>query len=328
MFRLPVKEIIVNDDTQVIAKEDDGTAYADNDIVAGSNTGGLLLDGFLNEVIWATATAAAAANNSSNLLKKGKNAYFKLLATATRIVRTTPTAGVAETASFLVTAAAGGDKGDTFRLVTDSLDITPTEYQNRPTEKRYQLGVDCANAAAVVAELVAQINADPYAPVTAYAGFNNASPAQDNSASLVLVGKVAGISVDLYVASYASIDQVVYTIALTKAAAGTTVYHTAEDTSAATAVATLPVNTYAALKNINWAKNFDIDQNINWMPLPGASYNSYYFEVVTQQLSTQGGNNPSPGEVAGNQEYAVRLYVKTGTTLATALDFLPGDLNV
>ena len=323
MHYLPAKEIIVNDDSQVIAREDDGTAYADNDIAAGSNTGGLILDGFLNDIIWSTATAAAANAN-----KGAKNSYFKLLASATRMIRTTPSNGVPETAAWAITAAGGAKKGDTYRIVFDSLDLTPTEYQNRPVEKRYQLGVDCANAAAIVAALVAQINGDPDSLCIAYAGFNNVTPAQDDSAKIVLVGRNVGVSVNLYVGEYSVWDQTAYSVTLAKSAAAATVYHTAEDTSVTTAIATLPVNTYAALKNVNWAKNFHIDRDVNWMPLPGATYNSYYFEVVTQVAQTQPGNDPNVGEVKGVQEFPVRVYAKVGTTLATALDLVTTDLNV
>lgn len=324
MFNIPVKEIIVNDDSQVQLLEDDGTAYADNDVVHSTNTGGVILQGFLNEIIWCNATAAAAST-----ARGGKAAYFEGASGAAKMLRTAASAGVAETAAWTVTAASGGKKGDTYRLVIDSLDLTPTEYQNRPVEKRYMLGVDCANAVAVIAELVTQINADVNAPVTAYAGHNNlATPTQNDSDKIVLVAKTAyiGCQVNLYVGSYADVTQTTYTVTLAKVANGTTVYHTVEDTSATTALPALPVNTYAALKNVNFAKNFHIDRDVNWMPLPGASYNSYYFQVNSGVIQTQEGNQPAPNQLKNSQVYGVRLYVKSGLTLDTALNLLDGDL--
>jgi hypothetical protein len=327
MFNLPVKEIIVNDDTQVILKEDDGTAYADNDVVIDTS-GGFILDGFINEILWGSKAAADA-----NTMKGTKNSYLRFIPNTTSdcMIKTAASNGNSEGAAFAFTAAAGAKKGDTYRLVLDSLDLTPTEFQNRPVEKRYQLSVDCANPAAIVAELVAQINADAFAPVTAYAGFSNASPVQDDTNKIVLVGKTAyiGCSVNLYVGTYADSQQTTYTVSLTKSAAGATVYDTAEDGVHTIQLAALPVNTYAALKNINWAKNFTIDQNINWMPLPGQQYTSYYFEVVTRQLQTQLGGNPSPGEVNNDQVYAVRLYVNNNSapTLLAAMNLLEVDLG-
>lgn len=326
MFRIPEKQIIVNDDTQVVLREDDGTTYADNDV--SNSAGGFILEGFLNEVIWTTAAVAAANTN-----RDGKMSYLRPWSGTDKMVKFTAAAGVTAKVAYIVTAGSGGKKGDTYRLVADSLDLTPTEYQNRPVEKRYQLAVDCANAVAVIAELVARINADPYAPVIAYAGHNNASaPVQDDSDKIVLVAKNAGQSINLYVGEYSVWDQTSYAVTLTKVpnsygSPTGAVYHTIEDTFVTLADAALPVGTYDALKNINWAKNFDIDRDINWMPLPGASYNSYYFEVASQGLAQQLGNNPSPGEIANAQVYAVRLYVKSGLTLDTNLTLLEADVN-
>jgi hypothetical protein len=321
LHSLPIKEIIVNDDSQVIALEDDGTAYADNDIVADTS-GGFILDGFINEILWASKTAADANGN-----KGGKNSYIRFWSGSDRMLKTAYNAGAAEIGAWLIATSGTAKAGDTYRVVVDSLELTPTEFQNRPTEKRYQLSVDCATAAAIVTELVARINADKYSQVTAYAGFNNVTPAQDDTAKIVLVPKKVGQTVGLYVGQYSVVDQATYLVSATKQAAATTVYHTAEDTSAVTAAAVLPKGTYDAVKNINWSKNFNIDVNLNWMPIPGANYNMYYFEVATQQLQSQSGSNPNLNEVAGEQVYGVRLYVKNGLTLDSALTLIEGDLG-
>jgi hypothetical protein len=327
MFNIPVKEIIVNSDSQVVAySQVTGRtpliqAYVDNDIVGSTNTGALILDGFLNEPIWCTSTAAAASTG-----RAGRGSYFNGASGAARLIRTASSAGTTAKVAYAITAASGAKAGDTYRVVTDSLDLTPTEYQNRPTEKRYQLSVDCANAGAIATELVARINADPKSQVIAYKGFNNASPVQDDSTKIVLVAKTVGVSVALYVGEFSVVGQTTYSVSLTKSANGATVYHTAEDTSVTTSDAVLPVGTYDALKNINWAKNFNIDQNVNWMPLPGASYNTYYFEVVSPLAGATTGNDAVPNQVNNNQIYGVRLYVRSGLTLDTALNLVDGDL--
>ena len=336
MFKVPVKEIIVNADSQVVAYNSDGsTAYANGHLAPGSNTGALILDGFHNNPIWSTATAAATSNNQS-----GKGSYFKLLSSATRIIKTTGTAGVAEVAAWTIATSGTAKAGDTYRVVTDTIDLTPVQYQNRPNEKRYQLSVDCANAAAIVAELVKQINADPKAQVTALAGRSNATtPTQDDSNKIILTAKTAGASVGLYVGQYSVVGQSSYLVTATKVAltygtlptGGTNagvVYHTSEDTYATLALPALPKGTYDALKNINWAKNFNIDQNINWMPLPGTTYNAYYFEVVSQNLTLTAANTPYPNEGHANQEYGIRLYVKSSLALDTALSNATNNANV
>lgn len=297
-MKIPVKQIIVNDDSQVRLLEDDGTAYAAAD--ATPSAGGFILEGFLSQIL---------------------GSQLVLLKAATRIIKDTPVVGAAETAAYTVTAAAGIAANSILRLVTDSIDLTPTEFQNRANEKRYQTSKASSTAATTVAEIVAAINGDKNSPVTAYAGFNNVTPVQDDSAKIVLVAKKVGISVDLFIGSGVS------GISIAKVAAGTVVYHTAEDTSATTAKASLPINTYDYLKNIEWAKNLDFDRNMNWMPLPGAQYNSYYFEMEgTAFVGHADGSLAS--EVPGKQRNGFKLWAKTGSTLATKLDLLVTDMNV
>lgn len=287
MFQIPVKEIIVNADSQVVALEDDGTAYADNDIVGSTNTGGLILDGFLNEVIWCTSTAAAAA-----AARGGKASYFNGATGAAKMIRTAASAGTVGTASYVLTGTTCA-AGTVFRLVEDTLDLTPVQYQNRPIEKRYQVSTAQTTVDGVGAAIAAAINADPnaWATVTYTAGTD----------TLLITSKKVGTKIQLYSADYTLPTPTLV-------------------------VGALPIGTYDALKNINWAKNFSIDQNINWMPLPGASYNSYYFEVVSPAITASYGNTPSPNEVHNNQIYGVRLYVKSGLTLDTALNLVDGDL--
>lgn len=282
MFQLPVKEIIVNDDSQVrLLNGADGAAYTALTNLTPT-TGSFILEGFIGPV---------------------SSTQVQLLTTATRIRKTAFSAGVAEVVTFTITAAAGGKAGDTYRVVTDSLDLTPTEYQNRPTEKRYQLSVDCGTADAIKTELIARISADPSSQVTAASG---------GTGIVTLTAKKVGVKVAAYVGEYAVVGQTTYSVT---------------GVNAVTTPAALPVGTYDALKNINWAKNFTIDQNINWMPLPGAQYEAYYFEV-NGSVPAILGNDPIPNELHNGTRFAVRLYVKNNLTLETALDHLVTDLNV
>jgi hypothetical protein len=307
MFNIPVKEIIVNDDSQVRLLDEAGVAFDGSSNSAPSGSGGFILEGFLSKTL---------------------SSQLQLLTTAVRIIKTNPSTGTAEIGAWTVTAASGGKHGDVFRVTTESLDMTPTEFQSQPVEKQYQLTANTTNAATTIANLVAAINNDPFAPVTAYAGWNNAAtPTQDDSAKIVLVAKTKGVQIGLFVGSYADPDQTTYTMALSRNAVATTVYHTSEDTNVVTVDAALPINTYDYLKNINWAKNLDFDRNLNWQPLPGVSYYGYYFEVNGSVQDTVG-NSPIPNEAHGSVKYGVKLWVKSGLALVTALDALVTDVNV
>lgn len=283
MFQIPVKEIIVNADSQVrLLNRADGTAFTGTTNITPTS-GGFILEGFLGPVL---------------------GSQLQLLGTNTRIIKTAATSGTAEIVTFTITAASGAKAGDVYRVVTDSIDLTPVQYQNRPTEKRYQLSVDCANANAIATELAARITADPNSQVTATATTN----------AVTVTAKKVGVKIGVYVGQYAPL------------ASGVSAY-TVTGVLATSQAAALPIGSYDALKNINWAKNFSIDQNINWMPLPGVSYQTVYFEV-NGPVNPLNGNSPIPNEIHNAARYGVRLYVKAGLTLETAIDALIADLNV
>src|SRR5882757_4112747 len=122
MFKIPVKEIVVNKDTQVRLLEDDGTAYQAAD--ATPSAGGFILEGFLSLTL---------------------GSQLVLLSSATRIIKNATVAAVAQIATFQVTSTSAV-KGDGFRIVSTSMDLTPTEYQNRDVEKRYQVSTTQASA--------------------------------------------------------------------------------------------------------------------------------------------------------------------------------------
>lgn len=311
MFNIPRKEIIVNDDTQVVLKgSTDGIAFVA--YVAGTNL---------------VPTTAAHRVQIEGFLTNIPVTSLQLLAAATRVRKSTGAAAVVETSSYVVTlVGAGPAAGDIVMLRTDSLDLTPTEFQNRGTEKRYQFTTGQTTIATIIAHLVATINGDKAAQVVALAGRNNTTPAQNDSAKIVLQAKKPGITID---------DPIILDpvnaangFTLTRDAVATTVYYgTVDGTNVITARAALGVNTYDYLKNINWSKNFSIDQNLSWMPLPNVTYNSYYFEV-NGTVPDNVGNNPTPNEVHGLIKTGYSIFVKQALTLDTALNEFLIDMNV
>lgn len=310
MFNIPRKEIIVNDDTQVVLKgSTDGVTFSA--YVAGTN---------LNP-----ATAAHRVQ-MEGFLTNIPVTSLNLLASATRVRKKTGAAATVANAAWTVAlVGTGPQQDDVVMLRMDSLDLTPTEFQNKGFEKRYQFSSAKTTVATIISHLVATINGDKYAPVVAWAGRNNTSPSQDDSAKIVLIAKVAGRPITDLIGDFQSL---VNNCTFTRVADGTTVYYsTVDGTNVVTGQGTLAINTYDYLKNINWAKNFSIDQNLSWMPLPGVTYNSYYFEVNGTVLDNSG-NGPIPNEVHGAVKTAYSIFVKQGLTLDTALNEFLIDMNV
>lgn len=266
MFEIPVKEIIVNEDTQAILLEDDGTAYADNDVV-GASSGGFIIDGWLPLTLGSELVAL----------------YGNM-----RIIKTATSAAVAQIATYLVTSTSAVADSE-FRVVAQGLDLTPTEFQNRSVEKRYQIPVN-SSAATIATAIAAAINADTYAAVTASV----------NSATVTLTAKTAGIQFWLYSTDISG-------------------------TFTVTTPAALGVGTYDHLKNINWAKNVDFDRNAEWFPRKGATYNIYYFRV--KKLNADGGNLQFPSSERLSNVQDFRIYARVGTTFNTAMDLLDDDCN-
>lgn len=305
------KQIIINDASQIrfLRNAADGATFVENPTsVTWAAVDGFQLEGFLSKKL---VSELNVINTS------GQKRVLKDDAASS---------GVAEIAAYTFTAAGGAKKGDVYRVVTESLDLTPVEFQNNPLEKRYQLGVDCANAAAIVTELVKQINADTKAPVVATGGFNNVSPAVDDTSKIVLTSKVKGVTVKLFVGAYSSPDQTSYTVSLARVAVAGTVY-TAEDVQATTVAAALPLNTYDYLKNIDWAKNLDFDRNVAWYPQKGASYVGYYFEVKSSAVGTAGGND-IPNQLENQSVTGFKVWINTAlTSLAASFLEFADDVN-
>lgn len=291
MFKIPVKQIIVNKDSQVRLLEDDGTAYVAADVTPSA--GSFILEGFLS-----------LTPGSKVVLQKA----------ATRIVRDVTAPAVAEIAAFTIPTAALA-AGDVFRVTLESVDLTPTEFQNINIEKRYQASSAQATNATVLAHIAATINADPKSLVTAFVGFNNVTPVQNDSSKLVLVAKNKGQKIGFFSSK----------LSITRVANATVVYHTAEDTQVTTVLGAVGVGHYDTLKNNDWAANVDFDRNVEWAPEIGATYTTYYFEVDSTGVN---GSQTIAGGKALESRTGFRLYVKNGLTLETALNALATDLNV
>lgn len=216
-----------------------------------------------------------------------------LLAAATRIRKEVPVAAVTELKSYVLTDVAGS-ADSVFRIVYEDLNFQ-SEYQNQPLEKRYQISSDWAAVDTLGAAIAAAINADKYAPVTA--AYTAATD------TLLVTAKRAGVKFSIY-----SSD-----ITL-PAATGET-------------KAALGINIYDSVKNANWARNVEIDRTLNYVPLPGVTYNLYYFEFDSDSVASLGGLQV-PSVIPGSSRNAVKLWVKDGLTLEAKLDLLVTDVNV
>lgn len=299
-FKLPVRQFIINDDIQGVLRADKAGTFSDY--------------GGATDLDPATATHLFKITGQTDWTKVTD---LQELASAVRVRKQVWASAVKPIKAYTVTSSAVS-AGDVFRIVWDSLDKTPVEYQNIPLEKRYQFSADQATVANVIANMVAVINADENSPVVAYAGFNNATPAQDDSDKIVLIAKNFREDFEIYPSTNG-------TLALTEVAAGTTVYHTVEDTNDDTVAASDYVNDYENLKNKQWVADLDFDRNAEYFPQKGAKYNSYFYKVDFTQDT---GGHTVPGQKAVTGEVTFIFYVKQGIALDTALDAFATDMNV
>lgn len=274
MFQIPVKEIIVNSDDQVkLLNGADSTAYADGDVASASDT--FILEGFLNDKISQNDMQALSFSGSS-----------------TELIKITPTAAAAHDVDYQITGVGTVAVGSVFRLMFESLDGTPTEYQNQPIQKIYQISGTIATAANIASRVKETIDADPDSKVTVAVSTD----------TLTFTAKETGVRVRFF---------------FEDAGVGAASDNTAP---------ALSVGHYADLKNINWSKNFDVDRNAEYFPRKGNTYNIYYFEVnSTGFLASSGGSVPS--EVKASARTGFRIYAAVGTQLDTDLNLLKGDID-
>lgn len=246
-----------------------------------------------NNVAPAGAAAVWAATDKVQLegfLSDTLVSDIKKLSGVIRVIKDVPVAGVAEVKTYTVTSTASIADA-VFKLVTESLDLSTAEFQNGRVTKFYQISAAQTSAANIAAKIAAAINGDKSAPVTASAA----------AAVVTLTAKQKGVSINLY-----STDIV--------------------GTLATTTPASLPVNTYDSLKSINWAQNVDWDRNTAWFPLPGNSYNSYYFEV-NSNVAGELGHQLAANEKHNQALTGFKVYVKAGSVLDLDLTEFATDVN-
>lgn len=273
MINIPVKQIIVNSDSQVTLLEEDGTAYTSSDVSATNPLTGFILQGWLGLV---------------------KGTELGVVAPHTRVRVTNPSSGAAEITTYTLTATSNA-AGARIRVQWQSLDLTGTEFQNIPLVKHYQIPAN-SSIDAIGADIAAAITADLNAPATA--------SYDSGSDTLTITAKEKGVVIRLY-----SEDGLLPAVSVSTPAA-------------------LPVNTYDYLKNIEWSKNITMDRNLEYAPLPGASYTSYYFEVVRVPPVAFGGN-PLVSEKNSATVTGYKLWVSSAaSTLKAALDDLATDVNI
>jgi len=264
-FSIPIKQLIANKDNQIVVTTSGPLAGA---------VGQFTLAGFLSSV---------------------QASQLEILPDGDRM-RVTPFAAAVQHA-IEVTFTTGAADGDVFKVQTDSLDLTPTEYQNQPVEKRYQLPL-CADATATATAAAAAINADPHALVIA-----------SHSAGVLTLGAK---SITYFILAYASESNV------TLLPAGVT--------NAVTVQGTLGTGTYDTLKNIEFAKNVDFDRNAEYYPARGGEYNQYYWEVnwITVDL----GGHDVPSLLPASGRTAFQIWAVDGGAVDTALDAIATAVNV
>ena len=162
-FSIPVKDIVVNSDSQISVIET-GTLSPSSTLATGT----MMINGFMGQAV-AGANFEAQAN-----------------AAADKMVVKTGVAAAKEDADFTFTLGAAA--GDVVIIRETSLDLTPSEFQNQAVDKRYQLPV-CADSVATAVAVAAAINADPFSKVTATA---------PGASVLTLVAKEYGSTFDVY----------------------------------------------------------------------------------------------------------------------------------
>jgi len=85
------------------------------------------------------------------------------------------------------------------------------------------------------------------------------------------------------------------------------------------------VNDYENLKTKQWVADLDFDRNAEYFPQKGAKYNSYLYEIISEQDT---GGHTVPSQVAVQAKTQFMVFVKQGLTLDTALDAMATDMNV
>lgn len=291
MFRIPQKQLIVNSSAQLrILKYDGSATYIDivSPVLTGSsNSSGFFLEGFLGPTLFGSMKAVVGS---------------------TLLLAVAGAAGNKQVATFIPDNGTLGDASSfNFVILYQALKLSPTEYQNQPLMKHYQLS--------------ATLGTNPANTVIATA-IGNAISADKNSP--VTLTSVAGSTVTL------TAKEVGVTFSLIPATAfrGGTV----TGTFAVTTPASNDIGTYDDLKNLNWAKgdqygHYDVDRNAEYFPVFGQTYKSYRFILKSTPLMSTNLLVPSEAAAANSIQTEFRIWIANGLTLQTTMDLVVADAN-
>jgi len=282
MFKRPSKQLIINSQNQVEFLKYDGSGTYVNIGGPSLATDGFFLRGFLQPILFGS---------------------LKAVVSTTLIKSTAGAAGNKQIATFACNAVTGDCSSENFQLQYVSLKLSPTEYQNQPLWKHYQVSATMplnATAAQVAAQIALAITTDKNAPVTATA----------LSTTVTITAKESNVS---------------FLLVPTPAVRGGLITGTFTVTTAPTA----DIGTYDDLKNINWAKSsptgpLNFDQNAEVFPVNGQTYKGYRFILKGTPFNA---SELIPSLEPGTVDSDVRIWIANGLTAQTTMDLIVTNAN-
>lgn len=284
MFRNPSKQIIINSASQVEFLKYDGSATYIDIVSPQKATDGFFLRGFLQPILFGSLKAVV----STTLISAAAGA-----------------AGNKQVATFVTNAVTGDCSSENFIIQYVSLKLSPTEYQNQPLIKHYQVSATMplnATAAQVAAQIALAITTDKNAPVTAVAVSN----------TVTITAKESGVQ---------------FLLVPTLPVRGGLI----TGTFTVTVQPTVDLNTYDDLKNINWAKSspfgpLNFDQNAEIFPVFGQTYKSYRFILRGTPFNA---SQLVPSQDVTQEQVLddVRIWIANGLTAQTTMDLIVADAN-
>ena len=224
-----------------------------------------------------------------------------LLESGVRVRKVAPSVGTLQSVDFTVVVPSGQTipKGTVIRVVTSMPSVETSEFQNIPLEKRYTLSRDCTTAEQVADDIVALINDDPSALVAASGGIGEFTVTDKSvlQESWVYVGRTPegdipfGLTGSIVTPRYEG------------------------------------VNNYEMMKNLQWPVNLEIDRNVEYFPIAGDLYNSYYFRIIREEQPVGGFSLPSQVPQEAETEHV--FYVNTKlTSLIAQFEQFNYDMNI
>lgn len=282
MFKAPIKQLIINSASQVEFLKYDGSATYVDIVSPQKATDGFFLRGFLQPILFGS---------------------LKAVVSTTLIYAQAGAAGAKQVATFACNAVTGDCSSENFIIRYVSLKLSPTEYQNQPLLKHYQVSASMplnATAAQVATQIALAITTDKNSPVTATA----------LSTTVTITAKESGVE---------------FLLVPTPTNRGGLITGTFTVTTAPT----VDIGTYDDLKNINWAKSSNtgpllFDQNAEYFPVFGQTYKSYRFITKGTPFNS---SELIPSLEPGIVDREVRIWIANGLTAQTTMDLIVADAN-